>query len=54
MELPHNEICLPNDIRNFKIYKYLSRDFKFYKEAMFDNTEVIYDKREDGIYTVIN
>lgn len=31
LELPKNEICLPNDIRKFRIFKYISCDYEFSK-----------------------
>lgn len=29
LDLPKNEICLPNDIRKFRIYKKISKDYDF-------------------------
>ena len=29
LELPQNEVCLPNDIRKYRVYCYISKDYKF-------------------------
>ena len=33
LKLPKNEICLPNDIRKYRIYKYISKEYKFVKNV---------------------